>query len=252
MAEKTSAVLCVLNTPKMQVNSIVKSVGLELEMVYSTFEPKKKTVYGFESINCLLENMDKCKRPPILWEMASVIYSLKLNHKVVILDANIYRNGLVAFQPLSEDELLKYISMKFVSNSGNIKFNKANTKQFGNNSFLTQYLNAFLATLPELMHEPVLIALLTSFETGSYKVFDKFAAKNRIITNENRDKWIRLVSYLTDIKDAIALLFANDTAALKKLDEDTRASLARLRFLRKHYTKQVIEDYLDVEANVVR
>ena len=209
---------------------------------------KKRMVLGFASATQLINNLKKCARPPLLFEVPTTARHVELNHKVVYLDADPQPNGIIRFRPVSERNLLKLVSYKYkYSKKYAPCIEKANVIRYGNDSELSHYLNNFLATLPQYMSEPVIIALVSAIESNNYKAFDDFVSNNRLVTDENKEEYTDFVNYMTSIQKHVEKYIKKGVVPSNK---DVKISLARLRLFRMYYDQEKLKGYMDDESNV--
>lgn len=255
---KTRYIGGILNTDPTKIKEILAKENFKFRLIIDYNESKipsieiqksKKLIFGFTSSQGLINGLEKqLYHPPILFESAPVIKHINLNQKVIFLDAKILSNGLVLFQQINLENLVKLINSEFIYDS-DIKFEKSKTVQFGNNSKLSLLLNRFLVTLPTIVHEPTLVAFTTSLEKFKFKILERYIINNRLVTDENKKEFEALIHYLTEVKGSIKKLVQENKIVTK--DKEIKASLSRVRFLIKYFGTKKVDEYLDKENNVV-
>ena len=244
-----------LNTPFEDIRKFLKKNSIECKLITDNeihvkesleIQKKKHIVYNFISSTCLIKNIKKCYHPPLLWETASTLKHISLNQKVKFLDSNIMLNGMIFFIPFSKESLLKLVNCEFVSDS-HIAFERTQMQQFGNDSKLSLLLNNFLGSLPITSYEPTIVAFATAFESNKYKPLDTFLKNNRLVTDENKENFEKLIKFIESIrKDLREFIFEKKSP----VDKDLKKSLSRAKFLVRYFGTKKIEDYLDKEDNV--
>ena len=250
--EANSNILAVLNHSPSEVKSVLTEKGIKLRIVPSSTrlipEDDTKHIYGFTSSDALALNLKRLRTTPILWETASVVHHISLNHPLAYLDAKRHPDGLIMFTALNTETLFEYLSKPFKFKYTFV-LEKSQPVQYGNNSPLSLALNAFLATLPSFTVEPTLTALATALRFD-YNIFNTYLPSNRLVTSQNKAIFSKLDALISQLQPTITALRKKDKTFLNKLKNADRANAQRLRFLLTYYGKRSLQDYLDEEENV--
>jgi len=251
----TSKILVLLNHNPYEIKNILRKKKLKLKVIsdYNELVPEDQynTVYGFTSISALEPNLNRIERPPLLWESVPMVNQLKLNNPVLILDGKILNRGIIHFTSINMKGLKK-VTYKF-KNKYDIKIERRKPVQFGNNSKLSILVNDFVSTLPEYLHEPVYIALASSFQENDYTIFDNFIRENRLLTNENKDKLKKLADHIDELKEYIDVLLNEEKSKknykLRK-NMEIKESISRVRFFLQYFGDFSLSSYMDSEDNI--
>lgn len=253
--KKTSKVMACLNTPIYEVKQLMEGKGYKFILVNTTkftLPSQSKTVFGFTSLTYMMPHLKNLLRPPILWDSVVTVRHLHLNQPVLFLDANVMTDGLVLFKEIDQSALFLMANRMFLFRS-DIKFEKDKTIKLGDGSKLSVALNNFLATLPDYVWEPTIIALVSSMERFDFSVFDSFVSSNRLLTNENKLEYVFLAECLTGIKEGIEILSRGDRKEMNRWlakNKDKKGSIARVRYLFSYYGTKAVDKYIDDEDNV--
>lgn len=246
----------VLNTPPTTIKEVLSNAGYRFHLINSIIDnrlPKaeiqvsKRWVIGFTSITSLINNIDRCMRPPVLFEAASIVRHLELNQPIHWLDAEPMVNGIINFRELQTDLLISQSKRKFV-NIGEIKFEKGKPTQVGNDSKISLLFNRFLSTLPVHVHEAVITAFVTSIFDSSAKSMNEFLLNNRFLTNENRKEWVELVQHLNEIKPYLKKLRKGKLKTVS--DPEIKKDVSRLKFMYRYFGDRNPDRFTDPEDNV--
>lgn len=188
---KTNKLIFILSSSFDEVRKTVTSEGFSFYVfhsnpfkIYKKFEPRKKIVYGFTSLNSALPVLHLLKKPPIIWDSIVNIRKARLRFPIIILDGFVSVNGIVDFYFLDKNKLSFLIKKKY----------KYVDSYF--NSDLDKILEKFLDTLPEYIHEPFLLVLGKSLKDRNFYELNKFIFDNRVSTTENKKELSELSKYL--------------------------------------------------------
>ena len=253
-ADTFSSIVAILNHSPFDVKTELKRHGVSLRIVpgNSTRIPEddEDHVYGFTSSEALANNMNRLRRPPILWETATVVHHVSLNHPVVMVDAKRHADGLVMFTSLDVEALVELLNQPF-KKKFTFLVEKSQPVQYGNHSKFSTILNAFLVTLPSFTVEPTLTALATALKFD-YTVFNTYLTSNRLVTTQNKKAFDKLNEIITECQPIIEALRKKDKKFLTKLGEadGSKQNAQRIRFLFVHYGARSLNSYLDDEHNV--
>ncbi len=247
--ETSNTILGILNSDIYSLRSTMNKYH-ETEIVNdNNFECKQDVHYIFTSFTSLQKNLEIINRTPILSESPSVIRLINISHPIVVLDGKYLDNGLILFQPIDFKILKKNLGLNFIFR-GEIVFNKSENTSYGNISELSISLNSFLNTLPSISHEPFMVSLATSLETKNLKSLKQFTDINRLVTNENEEKFNDLLSIIRSNRNIISMLISKDKKLSQIKDIKDKLNMRRFRFILNYFGSKRLEAYLDKENTI--
>ncbi len=248
----TTKIITCLNSTPVQIEEFVKSESLDFKLIVdinNTFAPNvKKTIFGFTSFENMLIFLPTLKRPPILWESMENINHITRNLDIVCIDAKIHTSGLILFKKLNKKRLSRLIKMRFKNKQNLILETRSN--MFGNNSDFSIALNSFLQSIPDYVHSPFLISLVSAIEEQNYPALDKFIELNRLLTDKNKKQFKTFNKEITKINPLIIHMLNKKTKKLRKEGPELKESLKRIRFLLSHFGTKDLTPYIDDEDNI--
>ncbi len=225
--KETSCVLISLYTPFYKIKKeIINKYNL---IIIENILDKKQdgnTVLMFNDLNVFLGSLINITKPPILKLSIEDIKKLNFSFEVKFIDFNLMSDGLIKIIDLKVNTLNKMLDKDFKP-----FYNpKVCNNKIVDNESISSVFDDFIDTLPAYMKEPMLISIVTSIEDNNYDVLDKFISSNRLLTNINKSKYVKIAKFLTDNKNLIEFPY--------------------IRFLIKKFGIKDINTYIDSEDNV--